>query len=107
MKKIDVEKYAVSGKTKKDFCIEIIEKNHPEFKEMENEEIKNKASLWATQSTCTGIALEYLGYLEDEEMRMYLSSRGGILNVEEIIDQNGKVDYEIISFREVLDKLPE
>jgi hypothetical protein len=91
--------------TKKDFAEYLISK-HAEKEGVSVEEVKQNPSSHALKSTSCGIALEYLGMLEDDpDVKKYLSSRSGIFLNYESINEEGKFEVKSLSVKELFDLL--
>jgi len=95
--------------TKKQFAKAIIAQKRKELNipnELQDTELHN----YAYQSTCLGIALEELGFLDsyDVDLKIYLANRSGILNqyiyVEDCKD-NPQVSF--LTMRDILSMLPD
>lgn len=97
------------GKTKKDFCKDTILEAHPEFINMSKEEIEKKSTIWSLESSCVGIALDYLGFIKDKHIKNYLSQRSGLIEYENEFDPNSDIETnsKTITFRGILNLLPE
>jgi hypothetical protein len=83
--------------TKKDYCEHIIRK----FAESENvapKTVKENPDQYVTMSTSCGIALDFLGLINDQSLKDYISNRDGTA----ILNGN-----HLLSTREVLDLLPD
>lgn len=58
----------------------------------------------AMESTRLGISLQFLGYIkEGDELNDYFNSRGGVL----VIHTDSKKGVNILSFRDILNLLPD
>lgn len=81
--------------TKTDFCQMTIDK----WKRDNNVDEVTEDDVF--QSSCLGIAMDYLGLIKDKHIKEYLSSRGGIFFTHYINP------IKSLSFRELLELLPE
>jgi len=97
--------------TKEEMCIAVVREqlgwNYDKELKGFNEEAITDLCI---QSTTMGIALEKLGYLNDEKydsIREYLSNRGGIFKIfTKAVEGKDPVTH-CLTFRELLDLLPD
>jgi hypothetical protein len=95
--------------TKKDFAHYLIEKT-AESEGVTEEDVKKNPDIYTYKSTSCGLALQYLGLLnEDKELNSYLESRGGtfLTYFYKPDSVNNKFIGKYLSVEEMFDLLPE
>jgi hypothetical protein len=91
--------------TKKDFAEYLIEA-HAESENLSIDEVKNNPGLHTLKSTSCGLALDYLGLLDNYKVeKEYLESRGGSFIT--IFNKDKEPHLKCLSTREMFELLPE
>lgn len=86
--------------SKKQYCELVIE-------DFCNSEVINREQLtegYIYQSSCLGVAMEYLGLIKDPSNLEYVATRGGVLDT--YVNADEKV-INVLSIRDMLSLLPE
>jgi hypothetical protein len=91
--------------TKKDFAEYLIEE-YANSEDISVEEVKNNPALHVCKSTACGLALNYLGLLDNYKIeREYLASRSGTFI--SVLDKESTNHLKFLSVREMFEMLPE
>jgi hypothetical protein len=91
--------------TKKDFAEYIINR-HAESEGISPDEVKKYPRIHVGKSTSCGLALEYLGFLNDYKLeKEYLVSRAG--SFISVFDEENEPCMRSLSIREMFELLPE
>lgn len=90
---------------KKEFCYMVLAKHC----EQENKTIQELSPMDALQSTSIGIAMEYLGLLDEyPDTLEYLSDRGGVVfTFPGKVPGVGQFEPRVMGMREILSLLPD